>query len=108
MFVKYPTMMYEGGDVEKAWRLAHNEDDEAALMAEGFRAPFDFPKGETDAEAAARKKREDAEAAEAKKAADAAELEALRAEAKSLGLTFHHKTGADTIRAAIEKKKLEG
>lgn len=108
-FIKYPTMLYMGGDVRAKYATARNEDEEIALLAEGYRAPFDYPAAdEAPAEKAEKVAAEMAEQAEMTEAEKKAALQAARDEAKALGLTFHHKTGLDTILAAIEKKRLEG
>ena len=108
-FIKYPTMLYMGGDVRAKHATARDEEEELALLAEGYRAPFDYPVAD---EAPAAKVEKVAaqmvKAAEQTEAEAKADLEAAREEAKAMGMTFHHKTGLATIRAAIEKKKIEG
>ncbi len=106
---KYPFLFYMGGDPLAASAVAQTEQEEVELRAAGYRNAYDFPPAEVDPKAeASAVAAEMAQQAEMTEAEKKAELLALREEAKSLGLEFHHRTGADTIRAAIEKKRLEG
>lgn len=87
-FIKFPTMLYMGGDVRAQYATAQDEDDVESLKAQGYREPFDYGN-------------------EVEEEEPADTLEAAREDAKALGLTVHHKASIRKIRAAIAAKKLE-
>lgn len=99
----YPNMLFVDGDPDKVYVIVNSEDEELAKRAEGYRVAFEPAEVKPEMVAAQFAEKADAVASDAKAA-----LQAARDEAKALGLAFHHKTGLDTILAAIEKKRLEG